>query len=79
MCDFWARVRIRKWDESRLIIDLRESISSCEDDMVEDLKSVFAQHWIDFGVKDIRRLCEEEPDLCSKIRRVEEQVRYMVP
>lgn len=78
MCDFWARVRIRKLDENRLILDLREGISSCKEGRVEDLESAFAQHWIDLGVRDIRRLCEEEPDLCSKIRHVEERVRHMV-
>lgn len=79
MCDFWARVRIRKWNESRLVLSLRESISSCRDGTLEDLESAFVQHWMDFGVKDFRRLCEEEPDLCSKIKQVEEQVLHMVP
>jgi hypothetical protein len=75
MCDFWAGVRLRKLHIDELVQDIRNSISSCEEDIGSNLDDVFSQYWTDFGFKDLRRLCEEDPDLASKMKQAEERVR----
>ena len=76
MCDFWARVRLRKLSIDELVRELQQSISSC-DDSGSTLDDAFSQYWTDFGFRDIRRLCEEDPDLCSMMKQAEQQVRMM--
>lgn len=78
MCDFWARVRLRKLHIGELVQDIRNSISICEEDLGSTLDEAFSQYWIDFGIKDFRRFCEEDPDLCSKLKHVEEQIRKIM-
>ncbi len=75
MCDFWARVRLRKLHIDELVKELRKSISSCEEDFGSNLDDAFSKYWTDFGIKNIRRFCEEDPDLYSKIKQAEDQVK----
>jgi hypothetical protein len=74
LCDFWARVKIRKRTVEDLVQSVRESIVSCDNGSSLDIKQALAQYWTALGVKDLQRLCREEPDLCSKISEVEQQV-----
>lgn len=78
MCDFWARVRLRKLHIGELVQDIRNSISICEEDFGSTLDDAFSQYWTNFGIKDFRRFCEEDPDLCSKLKHAEEQIRKMI-
>ena len=77
MCDFWARVRLRKLHIDGLVHELQQSISSC-DYSGSALDDAFSQYWSDFGFRDIRRFCKEDPELYSKMKHVEEQVRMML-
>jgi hypothetical protein len=78
MCDFWARVRLRKLDIGELVQEIRNSISICEENLGSTLDDAFSQYWTDFGIKDLKRFCEEAPDLCSKLKHAEEQIRKMI-
>ena len=78
MCDFWVGVRLRKLHIDELVRDLWGSISSCEEDSGSTLGDAFSQYWTDFGINDLRRFCDEDPELCSKMNHVEEQVRMML-
>ena len=75
MCDFWSSVKIRKLPIDELVQGLQNGISNCEEEIASNLDDAFSQYWTDFGIKDLRRLCEEQPDLCSKIKQAEERIR----
>jgi hypothetical protein len=68
-------VKLGKLHIDELVQDIRKSISSCEEDFGSNLDDAFFQYWTDFGIKDLRRFCEEEPDLCSKMKQAEERTR----
>ncbi len=75
MCDFWAGVRIGKLHIDELVKELQNSISNCEEEITSDLDDAFSQYWTDFGIKDLRRFYEEQPDLCFKMKKAEELTR----
>lgn len=75
MCDFWARVRIRKRTVETLATEMKESISECSENGAINLEEAIQEFWKEIGVTNMNRLCKEEPDLCVKIERVEAQVR----
>jgi len=75
MCDFWARVKLRKKSLDVLVQDALESIKFCEGQSPKVLDDVIKEYWNHFGVKNVSRLCEEEPDLYDKMKLVEQQVR----
>ena len=77
MCDFWARVRIRKADPDRLLEEMRDNISASHDNG-KDIEDAIQGFWRLYGLRNLGRLCIEEPDLCTKIRNLEEQVRKLV-
>ena len=78
MCDFWARVRLRKSNIERLTQELREGISICREKNGTDLDYAFVNYWTDFGIKDIQRFKDEEPELSIKMKQVENQVRRLL-
>ncbi len=78
MCDFWARVRIGKLHIDELSLELQNSISNCEEGRTSNLDDAFSQYWTDFGIKDFNRFCEEDPDLCSKVKQAEERTRKTI-
>jgi hypothetical protein len=75
MCDFWVRVRLEKLHIEELAQDLRNSITGCDYGSISALNYAFSKYWSDFGIKDLRRLCEEEPELCSKMKHIEDRIR----
>lgn len=75
MCDFWARVKLKKRTIDEVAQDMYLSIRECDNPKHAKLDAAIIEYWTAFGVKNIVRLCEEEPELCSKIRQVEDQVR----
>lgn len=78
MCDFWARVKLRKLYIDELVQELRNRINTCEEDLGSNLDDTFSKYWTDFGIKNLGRFCEEAPELCSKMKQVEEQVRKTI-
>lgn len=77
MCGFWARVRVRKADPDILLEEMRDRIAVSRDNG-QDIEDAIQGFWKLFGLRDLGRLCMEEPDLCTKIRMLEEQVRNLV-
>jgi hypothetical protein len=78
MCDFWARVKLRKMTTDEVAQDMYLSISECDNPGHARLDDAIIEYWAAFGVKNIVRLCEEEPDLCSKITVVEQKVKSLL-
>ena len=70
-CDFWARIRVRKKSDSELISDIMMKIKRCKEGNHQDLDSAFEEFWKEIGIKNMKHLCREEPELCDKIRRIE--------
>ncbi|MFX0108533.1 MAG: hypothetical protein ACFE7R_09635 [Candidatus Hodarchaeota archaeon] len=75
MCDFWARVKIRKSSTEDLAILMLDSVQKCGQDNGSSFDDAVQLFWKDFGVKDMVRVCDEEPDLCTKIKLAQDQVR----
>ncbi|MGY5874260.1 MAG: hypothetical protein RTU30_00815 [Candidatus Thorarchaeota archaeon] len=75
MCDFWARVKIRKRTVDELVVDILDSIIECDDDSAMQYDDTIEQYWKSLGVTDMERLYREEPDLSIKMKEVERRVR----
>ncbi|MFX1415582.1 MAG: hypothetical protein ACFFC0_02170 [Promethearchaeota archaeon] len=76
-CDFWARVRLRKTEPDRLLEEMCERIAASRDDG-QDIEIAIQDFWKRFGLRNLGTLCIEEPDLCTKIRLLEEEVRSTI-
>ncbi len=74
-CDFWARVKIRKASVEDLVEGIRKSLVDCSNESSVALDEVLREYWNQFGVCDLKRLCEEDPKLCAKISQVHEQIQ----
>jgi hypothetical protein len=66
-CDFWARVKIRKSSLDELVSGIRESIVECETKNSMSIDEAIREYWAQIGIKNMDRVCEEEPDLCTKM------------
>jgi hypothetical protein len=75
MCDFWARVKLRKKPIDELVVDALESIKNCDDQNAKSADDAIKEYWSIFGVRNLTLLCREEPDLCDKLKLIEQQVR----
>ncbi|TFG10670.1 hypothetical protein EU538_01065 [Candidatus Thorarchaeota archaeon] len=73
-CDFWARIKLKKRSIDTLAEDLGEKIQTCDSDKGRRLEEAFKAYWSQIGIRDMKRLSQEEPDLYSKIREVEDTV-----
>jgi len=71
MCDFWARVKIRKSTLDGLVIGIQESMVKCHNEKALSFDEAARDYWDKLGVRNIRRLREEEPDLYEKMKRAE--------
>ncbi len=74
-CDFWGRVKIRKSSVEELVEGIRETIVRCQSDDSMTLENALHEYWYTIGVRDMKRLCEEEPDLCAKMTKAETQAQ----
>ncbi len=77
LCDFWARVQIKKVDTEGLLEEMRETISVYRDSG-QNIEDAIQDFWKLLGLRNLESLCIEDPDLCTKIRILEEQVRSQV-
>ena len=66
-CDFWARVKIRKLSLDELVMGIRESIVECTSKNSMPQDEAIRQYWSQLGVRNMDKLCKEEPDLCTKM------------
>jgi predicted RNase H-like nuclease len=75
LCDFWARVKIRKYSVEEIVKKVYDNILEYEDETTFKTKVALQQFWTQLGIKDMDRLCYEDPDLCAKIREVEHRIK----
>jgi len=71
MCDFWARVKIRKNTLEELVIGIQESIIKCHKENALSFDEATRNYWGRLGVRNMQRLQEEEPDLYEKMKQAE--------
>ena len=74
MCDFWARVKLRKSDLDDIVTSIVSSLVGCKDNG-KGLDKALSTFWTEFGIRNMASMCEEEPDLCYKLGQIESQVR----
>jgi len=74
-CDFWGRVKIRKLSVEELSESIRSVVVKCQEDDSMTLEDALHEYWYAIGVRDMKRLCEEEPDLCAKMTKAEAQAQ----
>lgn len=74
-CDFWGRVKIRKAALEELAAGIREVVVSCQGAGSMPLQDALNEYWYSIGIRDMKRLCEEEPDLCAKMTEAEVQAQ----
>ena len=74
-CDFWGRVKIRKSSVEELSESIRSVVVKCQEDDSMTLEDALHKYWYAIGVRDMKRLCEEEPDLCAKMTKAEAQAQ----
>lgn len=77
MCDFWARVKLRKRTIDEVAQDMYLSIRECDNPGHTKLADAIIEYWTVFGVTNIKRLCEEEPELCTKMKEINAQVQLL--
>jgi hypothetical protein len=74
-CDFWGRVKIRKASVEELAEGIRSVVVKCQEEDSIPLEDALHEYWYAIGVRDMTRLCEEEPDLCAKMIKAEAQAQ----
>ncbi|MBY8997148.1 MAG: hypothetical protein KGD60_05410 [Candidatus Thorarchaeota archaeon] len=74
-CDFWGRVKIRKSSVEELAAELRTVVVKCQGEDSMTLEDAVREYWRVIGVRDMKKLCEEEPDLCAKMTEAEIQAQ----
>ncbi|MGY5871431.1 MAG: hypothetical protein RTV72_04220 [Candidatus Thorarchaeota archaeon] len=65
-CDFWARIKIRKLSLDELVLSIREYIVEYTGNPMSKDEAI-REYWAQIGIKNMDRVCEEEPDLCTKM------------
>ena len=66
-CDFWARIKIRKLSLDELVLSIKESLVECKAGNPMSIDDAIREYWKQIGIKNMDRVCEEEPDLCTKM------------
>jgi hypothetical protein len=74
-CDFWGRVKVRKASVEELAADIRQVIVKCESQNPKTLEDALREYWHVLGIRNMERLCEEEPELCAKMTEAELQAQ----
>ena len=66
-CDFWARIRIRKIPTEDLAAKIKSTLSDCKEIDSRSLDDAICEFWLQMGILNLERLCDEDPDLCAKM------------
>lgn len=66
-CDFWARIKIRKLTLDELVLNIKGSLAECKVENAISIDEAIQEFWVQLGIKNMDRLCKEEPDLCTKM------------
>ncbi len=84
MCDYWGRVRVRKASVDDLVRMLTQSLEAHRQTRPRvqnertgssdhrEFRQVAEEFWRGMGIKDRDRVCQEDEELCLKMRTVEE-------
>ncbi|MFX1579346.1 MAG: hypothetical protein ACFFBJ_06825 [Promethearchaeota archaeon] len=75
LCDFWGRVKVRKSTVEELATGIRNVVVQCRGNDSMTLEEALQEYWHEIGIRDMKRLCEEEPDLCAKMTKAEVQAQ----
>ncbi|MFW9806325.1 MAG: hypothetical protein ACFFFK_06305 [Candidatus Thorarchaeota archaeon] len=75
LCDYWGRVKIRKASVEELAAEIRSVVVKCQEEHAITLEDALHEYWRFIGIRDMKRLCEEEPDLCAKMTTAEIQAQ----
>ena len=75
LCDYWGRVKIRKFSIDELAEGIRSVIVRCQSNNEMTLEEALHEYWRVLGIRDMKRLCEEEPDLYAKMIKAEIQAQ----
>jgi hypothetical protein len=73
-CDFWARIKIRKASVSEMGDEILNGMVGDSHESQLTLDEAIQRYWRSMGIQSMDRLCREEPELCDKIKKVEERV-----
>ncbi|MHA2383463.1 MAG: hypothetical protein ACXACT_12885 [Candidatus Thorarchaeota archaeon] len=74
-CDFWGRVKIRKSSVEELAAGIRQVIMMCDSQDAMTRENALREYWHVLGIRNMERLCEEEPELCAKMTEAELQAQ----
>jgi hypothetical protein len=74
-CDFWGRVKIRKSSVEELAVGIRQVIMMCDSQDAMTRENALREYWHVLGIRNMERLCEEEPELCAKMTEAELQAQ----
>ena len=77
-CDFWARVKIRKLSLDELVTSIKEYLMEHYTENPKSEDDVIRDYWKQIGVKIMDRVCEEEPDLCTKMMDAEVMAKKLI-
>ena len=66
-CDFWARIKIRKLSLDELVLNIREFLVECKVENSKSIDEAIREYWAQIGIRNMDRVCREEPDLCTKM------------
>jgi hypothetical protein len=72
-CDYWGRVRIRKSSIEELAAGIKAIVIKCQGNNSMTREDALHEYWHMIGVRDMKKLCEEEPNLCVKMKEAEAQ------
>jgi hypothetical protein len=67
MCDFWARIRIRKTSTEELASEIKKYLTEHNADKTKEIDRKIREFWSMMGILNLERLCDEDPDLCAKM------------
>lgn len=77
-CDFWARIKIRKLTLDELVMGIKESLVECNSENSFSIDEAIQLYWTKIGIKNMDRVCEEEPDLCTKMMDAEVMAEKLI-
>ena len=75
LCDFWGRVKIRKSSVEELAAGIKQGIMMCEGQNAMTRENALREYWHVLGIRNMTKLCEEEPELCAKMTEAERQAQ----
>jgi hypothetical protein len=70
-CDFWARIRLRKTPIEQLAAGIKRYVVECKMNGSTEIDKATQEYWSQMGIRNLEKLCNEEPDLYAKMLEAE--------